>query len=107
MNNKKDMIPVIEIFKKEAKKIAGDILKKIILYGSRARYESHKSSDIDIALIFQKEPSTKIKNKIRAMSNSLSLQYDVVISEIFLTQSEFQRYQTPFLINIKKEGITL
>jgi predicted nucleotidyltransferase len=107
MNKKMSIKPVLEKFKREIKRIAGDNLRRIILFGSYARDEAKKYSDIDIVLIFQKEPSVEAKNKISEMSNSLSLHYDVVIAEILLTQSEFQKYKTPFLLNVKKEGIAL
>jgi len=107
MNKKTSIKPVLEKFKREIAKIAEDNLKSMILFGSYARDEAMKYSDIDIVLIFQKEPSIKIKNRIREISNSLSLQYDVVIAEFLLTQSDFQKYKTPFLLNVKKEGIAL
>ena len=99
--------PVLERFKEEVKKITGANLKKIVLFGSQARDEATKFSDIDLVLIFQKNPSDKTKNRIRDVSNSLSLQYDTVITEFFFTQLEFQRYETPFLLNVKKEGISI
>jgi predicted nucleotidyltransferase len=107
MNKKMSIKPVLEKFKREIKGIAGDNLKKVVLFGSYARDEAKKYSDIDIILVFQKEPSVEEKNKIREISNSLSLQYDVVIAEFLITQSEFQKYKTPFLLNVKKEGIAL
>jgi hypothetical protein len=33
------------------------------------------------------------------------LKYDVVISKFYLTEEEFQKHKTPFLLNVKKEGI--
>ena len=107
MSKKISIKPVLEKFKREITKIAGDNLKNMILFGSYARDEAMKYSDIDIVLIFQNEPSIEIKNRIREISNSLSLQYDVVIAEFLLTQSEFQKYKTPFLLNVRKEGIAL
>lgn len=107
MNKKISVKPVLEKFKREAKRLNGDNLKKIVLFGSYARGEAKKGSDIDMILIFQREPSAEIKNRIREISNSLSLQYDVVIAEFLITQSEFQRYKTPFLLSVKKEGIAL
>ena len=107
MNKKLLIRPILKKFKKEVKQINGNNLRKIILFGSQARRKAEKDSDIDVILIFQKEPSIKIKNRIREISNSLSLEYDVVIAEFLVTQSEFQRYKTPLLLNVKKEGIVL
>jgi len=107
MNRKLSIRPVLKKFKKEIKQINGNNLRKVILFGSYARRKADKNSDIDVILIFQKEPSVKIKNRIREISNSLSLEYDVVIAEFLVTQSEFQKYKTPFLLNVKKEGVVL
>jgi len=107
MNRKLSIRPVLKKFKKEIKQINGNNLRKVILFGSYATRKADKNSDIDVILIFQKEPSVKIKNRIREISNSLSLEYDVVIAEFLVTQSEFQKYKTPFLLNVKKEGVVL
>jgi predicted nucleotidyltransferase len=107
MNKKHSIRPVLKKFKKEVKQINGNNLRKIVLFGSQARGKAERDSDIDVILIFQKEPSIKMKNRIREISNSLSLEHDVVIAEFLVTQSEFQKYKTPFLLNIKKEGIVL
>jgi len=107
MNRKLSIRPVLKKFKKEIKQINGNNLRKVILFGSYARRKADKNSDIDVILIFQKEPSVRIKNRIREISNSLSLEYDVVIAEFLVTQSEFQKYKTPFLLNVKKEGVVL
>jgi predicted nucleotidyltransferase len=107
MNKTLSIRPVLKKFKKEIKQINGDNLKKVILFGSHARGKAEKNSDIDVILVFEKEPSIKIKNRIREISNSLSLEYDVVIAEFLVTQSEFRKYKTPFLLNVKKEGVVL
>jgi hypothetical protein len=48
-----------------------------------------------------------LTGKIRAISNALSLKYDVVISEFLFTEEEFERYNTPFLLNVKRNGILI
>jgi hypothetical protein len=35
----------------------------------------------------------------------LSLQYDVVISRSFVSKEQYDHTQTPFLMNIRREGI--
>jgi len=99
--------PILKKFKREVKQINKDNFKRIILFGSYAREDQTNGSDIDIILIFQKEPIAKIKSKIREISNSLSLQYNIVITEFLFTESEFNKYKTPFLLNVRKEGIIL
>jgi len=98
---------IIYEFKDEIKKIAKTNLKQIILFGSFARGEAVEGSDIDLLLIFNTKPSSDIIQKIRELSSTLSLKYDVVISEFLFTEEEFERYKTPFLLNVKKEGIVI
>lgn len=102
---KKELENIIQEFKVETKKIVGSNLKRILLFGSYARGDAEEGSDIDLILIFENKISSEVIGKIRKVSNRLSLKYDVVISKFYLTEEEFQKYSTPFLLNIKKEGV--
>jgi len=94
-------------FKDEIKKIAKTNLKQVVLFGSFARGEAVEGSDIDLLLIFYTKPSSEVIQKIRELSSTLSLKYDVVISEFLFTEEEFESYKTPFLMNVKKEGVVI
>jgi predicted nucleotidyltransferase len=103
----KNVEKIIYEFKNEIKQIVKNNLKQIILFGSFARGDAVEGSDVDLLLIFNTEPSSDIIQKIRELSSSLSLKYDVVISEVLLTEEQFEKYKTPFLMNVKKEGIVI
>ena len=107
MKGKPAISHILEEFKRELQEIAGDRLKKVVLFGSHARGEAAGDSDIDVILLFSEEPSHEVKRRIRDVSNALSLKHDAVIAEFIFTESEFQRYQTPFILNIKREGIAI
>jgi predicted nucleotidyltransferase len=98
---------IIQEFKREIEKLENLDLKAIFLFGSYARGEAEEGSDIDILLIFKNKISSELTCKVREISNALSLKYDVVISEFLFTEKEFQKYNTPFLLNVKKEGILI
>lgn len=98
---------ILTKFKKGVKEISKGNLKRMILFGSYARGEAIEGSDIDILLIFEKEPAPQERNGIRELANSLSLKYDIVVAEFLLTEMEFQKYRTPFLLNVKKESMLL
>ena len=102
---KKELENIIQEFKIEIRKIVGSNLKRILLFGSYARGDAEEGSDIDLLLIFDSKVSSDTIRKIRGVSNSLSLKYDVVISEFLFTEEDFENYKTPFLLNVKKEGI--
>ena len=98
---------IIQEFKTEVEKTAGLNLKRVILFGSFARGDAVEGSDIDLLLVFGRKPSKDVMRRIRDISNFLSLKYDVVISEFLFTEKEFGRCRTPFLLNIKKEGVAV
>ncbi|MDI6839556.1 MAG: nucleotidyltransferase domain-containing protein [bacterium] len=105
MNSKIKLI--LSEFKEAIRKISSDNLERILLFGSHGRNEAKAGSDIDIAIVLKSEPCFKEKMGIRNVSNNLSLKYDVVISEFLFSQEEYQKYRTPFLINIKKKVVSV
>lgn len=85
-----------------------DNLDKVILFGSRARGDHRTDSDIDI-LIVLKEPfnySQEIE-KTSIFISEVSLEFDLVISRVFAEAKEFNLKNTPFFMNVRKEGVTL
>jgi predicted nucleotidyltransferase len=98
---------IIQEFKREIEDLKDLDLKAILLFGSYARGDAEEGSDIDILLIFKNEISSELTGKVRKISNALSLKYDVVISEFLFTEEEFERYNTPFLLNVKRESILI
>ncbi|MEI6221634.1 MAG: nucleotidyltransferase domain-containing protein [bacterium] len=89
------------------KKNLGNHIKKIILFGSRARKDHHNDSDYDCLILVDKKNKNldKIVNKIAADtlydSNS-------VISAFVVEEQRFE-YQTynPLFMNVRKEGVQL
>ena len=97
---------IIKIFKKGLIDIYGEGLDRVILYGSRARGDGRDDSDIDILIVLNKD--FKYSEMLRLSSDlaaSLSLEHDVVISRAFASKAEFEERQTPFLMNIRREGV--
>ncbi len=82
-------------------------LEKLVLFGSKARGDSHKDSDVDIlAVIRKKALEEKIYEKVAQI---LSL-FGVYLSVKTFPREEFKRLtklKTPFLENINKEGVVL
>jgi len=86
----------------------GDRLAYITLYGSQARNEATPDSDIDILVVLHNkvEPCTEISNTGEIISK-ISLQYDTVVSCLFINEKEYLNHISPLLLNIRREGITL
>jgi predicted nucleotidyltransferase len=85
-----------------------DNLESIILYGSQARDDAKEYSDIDILIVLKK--AFNYREEIEKTSHfiaDLSLENDTVISRAFISNQRFHEENNPFLLNVRREGITL
>lgn len=89
-------------------KLYGDRLDKTILFGSQARGEATENSDIDILIVLKGQVNygEEIKRTGEFISD-LSLEYDQVVSRLFIDTDRFYQMNSPLLMNIRKEGIIL
>lgn len=90
------------------KQILGDELEALLLYGSRARGDAVQGSDIDV-LVLLKGPFdyAALLQRTSQATAEVSLKYDVVLSRIFLTREDYEHKATPFVMNIRREGVWL
>ncbi|HEY9605204.1 MAG TPA: nucleotidyltransferase domain-containing protein [Allocoleopsis sp.] len=88
--------------------IYGDRLVKMVLFGSQARGDADAGSDIDVLVVLkgQVNPGEEIKRTSQVVAD-LSLQYDEVLSRLFMDEYQFIHRNSPLLRNIRKEGILL
>ncbi|OFX58402.1 MAG: hypothetical protein A2046_11380 [Bacteroidetes bacterium GWA2_30_7] len=83
---------------------------KVILYGSFARGDNRKGSDIDLLILLDKdEISYNDEKKIKYPLYDLEFETGQIISPLVLSKSDWEiRHKiTPFYENVKKEGIVL
>ena len=82
-------------------------IKKIILFGSVARGDDKKNSDIDI-LILTTEKTKKIKKDVYSKASDILLKTMEDISVKISTVEHYQKYkEMPFYSNIRKEGVVI
>jgi predicted nucleotidyltransferase len=92
----------------ELKKLYGDNLSCVILYGSKARGDATEDSDIDILVVLKNIQNFSLeRKKVKEISWRLSYKYDLLLSIIIRSEQEYMRKDTPLLMNIEKEGIVL
>lgn len=97
----------LELFLNKAKSTFENHLKKILLFGSRARGDYDKESDYDFILIFDKV-TPEIEEKLEELTVEMLLEYGMVISDFAFTEGDLERKKyEPFIMNAKKEGVML
>lgn len=106
MNEK--LRPIRAQLRRQFRALYGPRLARLLLYGSQARGDARPDSDIDILVVLngQVNPGMEIARACE-ITAPLSLLYDVVISCAFVSVERFHHEQSPFLINVRKEGVAL
>ena len=109
MPNKIDK--VLKQFISQVSNLIGDRLKKVILYGSYARGDYGKNSDIDIMILtdLNFEEIKQYRDKVSDIAFDIELEKGVVISPII---KNIEKYNSrininPFYKNIQREGVVL
>lgn len=98
-------------FSQQIKKILGTHLLKIIIYGSYARGNYQKHSDVDIMVLVNlpEKEIKKIENDIYDIAFEIEMDTGVDISPIIknIVQYEYWADVLPFYKNVRKEGIVI
>lgn len=104
---------VIQKFTKGVKNILGKRVKKIILYGSYARGDYNKNSDIDIMILtdLSDDEITGYRDKILDYAYDIEWDnnFDITISPLVKNIDKFNYWieALPFYMNVQKEGVVL
>lgn len=84
----------------------GPRFRKLILYGSYARGEAVAGSDLDLLLVLDEVRDFWSEfEKVQDITSRLSLEHDAIISVFPMSEREYQERQTPFLLNVRREGM--
>ena len=103
----------IDEFVKKVKDILGDRVKKILLYGSYARGDYNKSSDIDIMILTDLEDDEIYEYSKKIWSCAYDIEwdnnFDITLSPIVKNINKFNYWleALPFYMNVQKEGVIL
>ena len=97
---------ILHAYHEGLKRVLGEALDAVILYGSAARGEEHSESDIDVLCVLRQPfDYAQMIARTSALTARLSLEYGVVVSRAFVTRDDYEMRQTPFLMNVRKEGV--
>ncbi|WP_254561737.1 nucleotidyltransferase domain-containing protein [Dyadobacter diqingensis] len=98
-----------EEFVSQMKALYGNRLDKVILFGSYARGENTKDSDVDYLVVLNDDEIRALReiSAISAVTSLLGLKYDVWVSAIPFTVNRLSSGETPLGLNVNNEGIVL
>ncbi len=89
--------------------IFGNAMRDAYLYGSYARGDYHKESDVDILLTVDMEQDmiADYYPAVGIVSSDLSLKHDITVSVTVKPLAQFMQYSNvlPYYKNVLREGI--
>ena len=93
------------------KRIYGNRLKAVILYGSYARGDFRSDSDVDIMILVNlTDMELKgYRHQLSEMTYDFNEEYDLDVKPIAKSDAHFQKWVSsyPFYKNVKEEGVLL
>ena len=93
-------------FKAAVEKALAGKLVEIRLFGSKARGDARKDSDIDVLVITSSE-DWRVCNVVYDISTDILLENDVCISPKVLNTREFSDTGSSFIKNVLQDGVIL
>lgn len=101
-----DVESILHTLKEQMEALYGPRLRRLLLFGSQARGEAGAGSDIDILMILDEVSDFwKEFKRIEEITGALSLEHDTVISVFPMSEGDYREGKTPFLLNVRREGI--
>jgi predicted nucleotidyltransferase len=86
----------------------GEGIRKVILYGSHARGEATKDSDVDVlVLVDQSLDPREVEDSLSDLLYDIILEEGELISVVTVSEEHYENYNSPFMLNVKKEGMVV
>lgn len=86
----------------------GDRIRSVILYGSYARGTATDHSDVDLVVVVDDmlKPD-EVRRSLSDLLLDILLEDGELVSVIVLPEHFFHSWNSPFLLNVKNEGVHL
>jgi predicted nucleotidyltransferase len=101
--------PALENLKLQVKQSYGVRLSKVILYGSYARGDETKDSDIDLLIVLLDDKIDRLREieNLSDMATEILINYGYVVSALPFSASRLTNEKTLFTENVLREGIAI
>jgi predicted nucleotidyltransferase len=84
----------------------GDRLNGLYLYGSYARGDYRKGSDVDVMILLKDYDNYWDElERSTELASDLSLKYDVTLSRLIMKEIQWKQSDMPVLRSIHKDGV--
>lgn len=104
----KEIMHLVEEVKRHSIKTYGSKIKQVIVYGSYVRGEENKESDVDVLVIVDDSLNPfDVRKSLSDFVFNVLLEKGELISVMAIPEGFFQSYNTPFLLNVKEEGMVV
>ncbi len=109
MKSQKEVLDILNDFKKDLKKIYGSQFSDLILFGSYARGDFKEGSDVDLMVILKKmnlKDRWKEYEKLSDVLLQYNLKNDLYLSPMIYDQASYQRTDF-FFKNVRADQMIL
>jgi hypothetical protein len=86
-----------------------DTIHQMVIYGSKARGDSHPDSDLDVLLIVRNEAGA-LRRSLRRLGYDLAVAFNAVPSILAYTQEEWERRKqsgSPFREAVERDAVSV
>ncbi|NQT52839.1 nucleotidyltransferase domain-containing protein [bacterium] len=98
--------PVLNELRQGLAQLYGTRLKGLYVFGSYARDEASRDSDLDVLIVLDRVAAYRAEIKRTSLLVAeLSLASGVSLSRVFTSESEWLNGETPFLLNVREEAV--
>jgi predicted nucleotidyltransferase len=99
---------VLAELRSQLDELYGARLVRLVLYGSQARGDAIPGSDVDVLVVLAGpvDPATEIE-RVTSITAALSLEHDIVISCVYVSEERYIQENSPLLLNVRREGVAV
>ena len=102
---------IVYRFAQMMKLIFGSNLEKVIVYGSYARGNYRKNSDVDVMILVDlpENEIKKMENTVYDVAFDIEMETGVDISPVIKSRQQFEYWvdTLPYYRNVREEGVTV